>query len=82
MQKINLILYAALVLLVSFLATGLLVGCSGAELAQTCETVEPFRPLIRAGLVAAEPALMVPFLFSSQVSCADVEAVLDREAPP
>jgi hypothetical protein len=68
--------------LVSFLATGLLVGCTVPELEQACETVEPFRPLIRAGLVAAQPALMVPFLFSSRISCADVEAVLGREAPP
>lgn len=73
-------LYLVLILMVLYLAFGLLTGCTVPELARACEAVEPARPLIRAGLVTVEPALMVPFLFSSQVSCADVEAVL--AAPP
>jgi hypothetical protein len=63
---------AALVLL-------LLAGCSEPQLRQACEDVEPWRPLIRGAIdVATEGATVVPFAITSQVHCADVEAVADQ----
>ncbi len=56
----------------------LLAACSGADLARTCEDIEPWRPLIRGVVVAVEPVAAIPFMVTRQVSCADAEAVVQR----
>ncbi len=60
-----------------FLSAALLAlsSCSGAELAYTCETIEPYRPLIRIAVVAVEPVAAIPFAVTRQISCADAEVV-------
>jgi hypothetical protein len=55
-----------------------LAACSGADLARTCEDIEPWRPLIRGAVTAVEPVAAIPFVFTRQVSCADAEAVAER----
>lgn len=55
-----------------------LAGCSGADLARTCETVEPYRPLIRGVVVGVEPLAAIPFSVTRQISCADAEAAAER----
>lgn len=60
----------------------MLAGC--ADLARVCEDVEPFRPLIRGAIdIATEGATVLPFMVTSQISCADLEAIERRiyEAP-
>lgn len=55
-----------------------LAACSGADLARTCEDIEPFRPFIRGAVVAIEPLAAAPFLFTREVSCADAEEFAER----
>lgn len=50
-----------------------LAGCSGVDLARTCEDIEPYRPLIRGAITAAEPVAAIPFAFTRQVHCSDLE---------
>lgn len=57
-----------------------LAGCSGADLARTCDDIEPWRPLIRGAITAVEPLAAVPFMVTRQVSCADAEAVAEAVA--
>lgn len=55
-----------------------LAACSGADLARTCEEIEPWRPVIRGVVTAVEPVAAIPFAFTRNVSCADAEAVAAR----
>lgn len=53
-----------------------LAGCAGMpDAGQVCERIEPFRPLIRSAITAAEPLAALPFAVTRNISCADLEEV-------
>jgi len=60
-----------------------LAGCSSSssmlEFDRVCEDVEPFRPIIRGAVdIATDGATLIPFAFTSRVSCADAEEFAER----
>lgn len=55
-----------------------LAACSNQQLERACEDIEPWRPLIRGAIELAEPVAAIPFAFTRQVHCADIEAVAER----
>lgn len=64
---------------VAIAALLVLAACSAPQLERACENIEPFRPAIRGVIdLATEGATVVPFIVTSQIHCADIEALAER----